>query len=54
VGNACVANRIAFLSLSSSVVFAVFVLAQLVGAVSAWLPMRNAADTEAGAALAAD
>jgi putative ABC transport system permease protein len=42
------------LSLSAPVLLGVFVLAQVVGALSAWLPMRNAADTAAGNALAAD
>lgn len=42
------------LSLSTRVILGVFLLAQLVGALSAWLPMRNAAGTETGRALAAE
>jgi putative ABC transport system permease protein len=42
------------LSLSVPVVVSVFAVAQLVGALSAWLPMRNAAATDTAHALAAE
>jgi putative ABC transport system permease protein len=42
------------LSLSVPMIIAVFAIAQLVGALSAWLPMRAAAGMEASHALAAE
>jgi ABC-type antimicrobial peptide transport system permease subunit len=41
-------------TLSAPVIVTVFAVAQLVGALSAWLPMRNAADTDTATAVAAE